>query len=137
MHQHYFDLRPMWWFIHFRGVGKPLELAGAVRNGLRVTATPLPQQPPSNPTTPFDVSRLEKILHGKASVGDHGVVTVDVDRTDKIVIDGVLVNPAVNVSTNIQFEPLNSSGSSAAAGPDFSMTTDEVMPVTRTMRAQG
>lgn len=137
MHQHYFDLRPMWWFIHFRGVGSPLALARAVRNVLRVTVTPFPQQPSSNPTTPFDVSRLEKILHGSASVGDHGVVTVDVDRTDEIIIEGVVVNPAVNISTNVQFEPLNGSGSSAAAAPDFSMTTAEVMPVTRTMRAQG
>jgi hypothetical protein len=56
---------------------------------------------------------------------------------DKIIIDGALVNPAVNISTNIQFEPLNASGSSAAAAPDFSMTTAEVVPVTRTMRAQG
>ena len=47
-----------------------------------------------------------------------------------------LVNPAVNISTNIQFEPLNSSGSNAAAAPDFSMTTEEVMPVTEIMRAQ-
>ncbi len=137
MHQHYFDLRPMWWFIHFRGLGNPLALARAVRNVLGATATPLPQQPPSNPTTPFDVGRLERILHGTASVGDNGVVTVDVDRTDKIIIDGVLVNPAVNISTNIQFEPLTPGGSSAAAAPDFSMTTAEVMPVTRTMRAQG
>jgi hypothetical protein len=27
MHQHYFDLDPMVWFIHFHGQGHPLELA--------------------------------------------------------------------------------------------------------------
>jgi Domain of Unknown Function (DUF1259) len=137
MHQHYFDLRPMWWFIHIRGLGEPLTLARAMKNVLAVTSTPFPQQPPPNPTTPFDVKRLEQILHGTASVGDNGVVTVDVDREDEIVIEGVLVNPAVNISTNIQFEPLNSSGSNAAAAPDFSMTTEEVMPVTEIMRQQG
>jgi Domain of Unknown Function (DUF1259) len=137
MHQHYFDLRPMWWFIHIRGLGEPLALARAMKNVLAVTSTPFPQQPPANPTTPFDVKRLEQILHGTASVGDNGVVTVDVDRTDEIVIEGVLVNPAVNISTNIQFAPLNSSGSNAAAAPDFSMTTEEVMPVTEIMRQQG
>ncbi|HEY6397838.1 MAG TPA: DUF1259 domain-containing protein [Solirubrobacteraceae bacterium] len=137
MHQHYFELHPMWWFIHFRGLGNPLALARAVRDVLRATATPFPQRPPANPTTPFDVSRLERILYGSASVGDNGVVTVDIDRTDRVIIDRVLVNPRVNISTNIQFEPLNSSGSRAAAGPDFSMTSAEIMPVTQTMRAQG
>jgi uncharacterized protein DUF1259 len=137
MHQHYFDLRPMWWFIHIRGLGDPLGLARAMHNVLAVTATPFPQTPPANPTTPFDANRLAKILHGTASVGNNGVVTVDVDRTDEIVIEGVLVNPAVNISTNVQFEPLNSSGTNAAAAPDFSMTTEEVMPVTQLMRQQG
>jgi Domain of Unknown Function (DUF1259) len=137
MHQHYFDLRPMFWFIHMRGLGDPLALARAMHNVLAVTSTPFPQQLPTNPTTPFDVKRLEQILHGTASVGDNGVVTVDVDRTDEIVIERVLVNPAVNISTNIQFEPLTSSGSNAAAAPDFSMTTEEVMPVTEIMRHQG
>ncbi len=59
------------------------------------------------------------------------------DRTDEIAIDGVLVNPGANITTNIQFEALNSSGSNAAAAPDFSMKTSEVMSVTRIMRQQG
>ncbi len=137
MHQHYFDLQPMFWFIHIRGLGDPLKLARAMRNVLSVTSTPFPQQPPANPTTPFNVKLLEQILHGSASVGDNGVVTVDVDRTDRIVIDRVLVNPGANISTNIQFEPLNVSGSRAAAAPDFSMTTPEITPVTQVMRRQG
>lgn len=137
MHQHYFDLQPMFWFIHMRGLGGPTRLAQAMHNVLSVTSTPFPQQPPAEPTTPFDANRLAQILHGTASIGDNGVVTVDVDRSDEIVIDGVLVNPAVNISTNVQFEPLNSSGSNAAAAPDFSMTTEEIMPVTQIMRQQG
>jgi Domain of Unknown Function (DUF1259) len=137
MHQHYFDLRPMWWFIHMRGLGDPLRLARAAKNVLDVTATPFPQRPPANPTTPFNVKRLERILHGQASVGDMGVVTVDIDRTDRIRIEDVLVNPGANISSNVQFEPLNSSGSLAAGAPDFSMKTSEVMPVTRVMRQQG
>jgi Domain of Unknown Function (DUF1259) len=137
MHQHYFDLRPMWWFIHIRGLGDPIRLARAMKNVLDVTSTPFPQRPPAKPTTPLDVKRLENILHGKASVGAMGVVTVDIDRTDRITIEDVLVNPGANISSNVQFEPLNSSGSTAAAAPDFSMKTSEVMPVTRVMRQQG
>lgn len=44
MHQHFFDLAPMVWFIHFRGVGKPRTLAHAVRKVLGATSTPLPPE---------------------------------------------------------------------------------------------
>jgi hypothetical protein len=133
-HQHYIETSPNVWFIHFRGEGEALKLAHAVRDVLGATGTPLPQTMPSNPTTPLDAKRLGKILHGDAQVGDEGVVTVTVDRRDKIVIDGIRVSPEANISTNVEFKPLSSSGSSAAAGPDFSMTSSEVQPVIRRMR---
>jgi hypothetical protein len=138
MHQHYFGLAPMWWFIHFRGVGRPLHLAKAVKGVLNATASPFPQKTPANPSTPLDAKRLAKILNGTSSVGSNGVVTVDVSRKDKTVIDGVLVSPEANISTNIEFKPMPAAGSNGAAGaPDFSLLTSEVMPVTRVMRAQG
>lgn len=137
MHQHYFDLRPMVWFIHFRGLGTPLGLACAVRKVLDVTATPLPQKPPANPTTPLDHAKLARILHGSAEVGDDGVVTVTISRSDRIVIDDVLVSPEANVSTNVSFLPLDGHRGLVAAAPDFSMRADEIGPVCRTMRAAG
>ena len=137
MHQHFFDLDPMVWFIHFRGKGENHALATAVRKVIDVTSTPLPQKAPSNPTTPLDAKKLAKTLHGTAEVGEEGVVTVTVDRTDRIVVDGIQVNPEANISTNIQFKPLAADGSRAAAAPDFSMTSREVDRVIPTMRAQG
>ena len=129
-HQH-LPMMPQIWFVHFRGTGDAIRLARAVRAALDVTGTPLPQMPPPNPTTPLDADRLARILHGHASVGDEGVVTVWVYRTDPIFIDGVRVNPQANISTNIQFKPLG--GSQAAVVPDFSMESDEVQRVVRTM----
>jgi hypothetical protein len=136
-HQHYIETSPNVWFIHFRGEGDPLDLARAVYNVLKATATPLPQTMPANPTTPLDPDRLASILHGDAQVGDEGVVTVSISRTDMIVIDGISVSPEANISTEVQFKPLSSSGSSAAAGPDFSLTSSEVQPVISLMRRQG
>ena len=52
-------------------------------------------------------------------------------------IDGVHVSPEANISTNIEFLPLDPHGTRVAAAPDFSMTSDEVMPVCATMRAAG
>jgi Domain of Unknown Function (DUF1259) len=136
-HQHYIETTPNVWFIHFRGEGDALALAQAVHNVLKVTSTPLPQTMPSNPTTPLDPDRLASILHGDAQVGDEGVVTVTIDRTDTIVIDRIRVSPEANISTSVQFKPLSSSGSSAAVGPDFSLESSEVQPVVTTMRQQG
>jgi hypothetical protein len=45
MHQHYFDLDPMVWFIPFRDIGRPRTLARAIRRVLAATTTLLPQKP--------------------------------------------------------------------------------------------
>jgi hypothetical protein len=137
-HQHFYDMDPPVWFIHWRGVGEPLALARAVRRCIDKTSTPLPQAPPANPSTPFDAERLQDILHGyRHDVGSDGVVTVYVARRNPIHIGDILVQPDTNIAHNISFEPLNSTGSRAAAAPDFGMEAGEVNAVVRTMRRQG
>ena len=49
----------------------------------------------------------------------------------------MLINPFLNVATAIDIKPLDKSGSKAAVVPDFAMTADEVVPVTRLMRSLG
>ncbi|MBV9491172.1 MAG: DUF1259 domain-containing protein, partial [Verrucomicrobia bacterium] len=74
-HQH-LPMHPQVWFVHYRGIGNAIALAQAIRAAINVTSTPLPQAPPSNPTTPLDVNMLKTILHAdQVSVGDKGVVT--------------------------------------------------------------
>jgi|SRR5579884_351521 len=137
-HQHFYDFQTPVWFIHFRGTADPLTLAREVHAVVEATSTPLPQAPPSNPTTPLNPDKLKSILHGEsAEVGDDGVVTVSVPRTDTITIDGIRVDPDANIETSVAFEPLNSSGSESAVAPDFSLTADEVNPVISFMRGNG
>jgi hypothetical protein len=136
-HQHYDQMHPQIWFIHWRGTGPALKLAKAVRNVLAATSTPLPQMMPKHPTTPLDADRLGRILGGDAMVGEEGVVSVEVTRTDSIYIDGIRVSPEANISTMVEFKPLDSHGSRAAAAPDFSMTSAEVQPVVTVMRRRG
>ncbi|MCC9306581.1 DUF1259 domain-containing protein [Kitasatospora sp. RB6PN24] len=134
-HQHLYDLEPKIWFVHFRATGNPLELARAIHDVIRTaTATPLPQHSPQHPTTPLPVDQLADILGGDATVGENGVVTVTVPRTDRIVLGGVPIHPELGVSTQIQFEPRPDG--QAAAVPDFSMTGKEVQPVVATMRKE-
>jgi hypothetical protein len=135
-HQHYIEMRPNLWFIHWRGVGAPLELARRVRAVLKSTGTKLPQSKPKHPRTPLDVKRLASILGGNATIGSEGVVTVDVNRSDRIVIDGVVASPDANISTAIQFKPIGRGGKAWVA-PDFSMTGHEVIPTIELMRRSG
>ena len=127
-HQH-LPMNPQIWFVHFRGTGDPLELAQALKDALNVTSTPFPQRPPSHPKTPLDPMRLKNILQAdEVSVGGEGVVTAWVYRKDTITIDGVTVNPQANISTSVEFKPLGNDGT-AAVVPDFSMTSEETVPV--------
>ena len=126
-HQHT-PSTPQVWFVHFRGTGDPLVLARSIKAAINVTATPFPQTSPEHPTTPLNPDELASILHGDASVGDGGVVTVTVLRKRGVSIDGVYVSPETNISTNIEFKPVGN-GSRANVVPDFSMTADETVPV--------
>lgn len=139
-HQHV-PMLPQVWFVHFRGIGDPIALARAARAALDVTHTPLPQHPPPHPTTPLDAQRLARILHGQATVGNDGVVTVTVLRTDRILLDGVRVAPQCGISTTIQFRPTRKDDDAKGGGkanaqvcPDFSMTSAEVVPVIKRMQ---
>jgi hypothetical protein len=137
-HQHMYDFSPMVWFIHIRGKGNAVQLAEGLHAVLKATSTPLPQAPPKDPKTPFDAGRLQSILHGyDAEVSDNGIVTVYVARRNPVFIDGVRVNPATNIATNVAFEPLNSSGSRAAVVPDYGMVAGEINPVMAFARSRG
>jgi len=136
-HQHFFDLTPQIWHIHFRGIGDPLQLAQAAINAVHATATPLPQTQPSNPTTPLDQDSLAHILGGTAMVGGDGVVTVSIPRADTIHLAGVAVKPELGVSVTVAFEPLDAMGQTAACAPDLALIATEINPTLAVMRAQG
>ena len=135
-HQHYIELDPQVWFMHWRGFGGPLKLATAAHNVVKATATPLPQTMPVNPTTPLDSKRLGRILGGAASVGGGGVVTVEVTRP-AVRIQESIINSGANLATDIEIKPLNASGSMAAVAPDFSLTGPQVDPVLKLMKSKG
>jgi len=87
-HQHLYDLTPMMRFVHFRGVGTPVGLAKKVEAAIKQTSTPQPQSSPPHPTSPLPAKRLAHILGGDYTIGENGIVTVTVDRTDPITSAG-------------------------------------------------
>lgn len=137
-HQHFYDLMPPTWFIHFRAIGDPLTIANAVYAAMRVTSIRLPQAPPAHPHTPFDVGRLKSILGASsAQVGAGGNVTLTLTQKRPVHLGGVLLNQDTNAETNIVFEPLNKTGSRAAAAPDFGMFAWQIQNTISVMRRQG
>jgi hypothetical protein len=135
-HQHFFDLQPMVFFIHFRGIGDPIQLAKAAIAAVKVTGTPLPQPMPTNPTTPLDKDALARILGGTAQVGGDGVVTVSIPRAETIFLAGVALKPETGVSVTVAFEPLGNDGQAAVA-PDYALIASEVNPALEVARAEG
>jgi hypothetical protein len=134
-HQHFFDLKPQLWHIHFRGIGTPLQLARAVANVVAATGTPLPQTMPAHPTSPLNAGLLADILGGEAQIGEGGVVHVTVPRKEQIILAGVPVRSELGVEHNIGFEPLG--GNRTAVGPDFALTASEVNSVMAITRKYG
>ncbi len=135
LHQHFYDLDPQVYFIHFRGIGDPLQLARSGIAAVKVTSTPLPQSSPSNPTTPLPAEKLGDILDSTPTVGGSGVVSVDVPRRNTVTLGGVQISPFLNIATTVNFEPLSNGQTAVAA--DFSMVASEVQNVVRVMRQQG
>ena len=136
LHQHFFDLSPQLFHIHFRGVGNPLDLARAVAAVVGATATPLPQKSPITPKTVLDKERLERILGGTAEVADDGVVVVTVLRKETVVLGGIRLNSEMGVSHTVAFEPLDG-GRGTAVAPDFALVASEINPLVKLMREQG
>lgn len=136
LHQHFYDLDPQVYFIHFRAVGDPLQIARAAIAAVKVTGTPLPQTAPSNPTTPLPAAEIGRILGAPATVGGSGVVSVMVPRRDTITLGGIQISPFLNIATMIDFEPLGN-GQQAAVSADFSMISSEVQKVICVMRQRG
>jgi hypothetical protein len=136
LHQHFYDLTPQVYFIHFRGIGDPLQLARAAIAAVKVTGTPLPQSAPSHPKTPLPAQEIGRILGAPPTIGDSGVVSVMVPRRDTITLGGVQISPFLNIAAMIDFEPLGN-GQQAAASADYSMIASEVQNVVKVMRQQG
>lgn len=135
-HQHYIDETPQIWHVHVRGMDDPIKLAQSIAYVVNASGTPLPQPPPPM-STPLPANDLGQILGGMPQILSDGVVLIGVPRKESIELGGVTINPFLAVQTHVHFQPLNNSGSLAAAGPDFGMIYSEINPVVQTMRSQG
>ena len=133
-HQHFYDFEPIVFFIHFRAVGEARAIAAGCKAGLNATSTPLPQSPPKHPHTSLPAQRIGEIIGAKPTIGANGVVSMQIPRAEAIQLGGVHINPYLNVSAPVLFEPLGDGR--AAAVPDFGMIPSEIQSLVARMRGR-
>ena len=139
LHNHFFYDVPKVYFMHIGGVGKADALAAGVKRvwsairGVRA-AQPTPASGFGG-TAPkpghLDAATLGRIV-GQQAVDTNGVVKITINRNGTM--RGMPLGGSMGLTTWVAF-----SGSDALSSidGDFIMTTDEVQPVLRALRAGG
>lgn len=135
VHEHLLGEQPRLLYMHIHGTGAPVALASTIRAALERTATPLGTSggTAAGPLD-LDTAAIARTL-GAAGRASGGVYQVAVPRRERITDHGVPLTPAMGVATSINFQPTG--GGHAAVTGDFVLTSAEVNPVIRVLRAGG
>jgi hypothetical protein len=138
IHNHVLRGNPATFYMHVGGHGDPVRLATAIREALAASKTPL--DPPTTgavaSTVDLDTAQLDQII-GVKGQANGGVYQFAVPRRDPVVEGDMQLSPAgpMGVATAIGFQPTGD-GKAAITG-DFVLTSDEVNPVVKALRANG
>ena len=139
LHNHLNNMSPHVMYMHYEGMGDPIELATELHDALSASATPLsPASPPPAPAQPsgpqLDTATLDGILGYNGRLNG-SIEQFGVPRTETIVEMGHELLPAQGVTTAINFQPTGPT--TAAITGDFVMVESEVNAVASTLRANG
>jgi hypothetical protein len=135
LHNHLSGDTPHVVYLHIEGTGQPAALANGVHDALTKTTTPLgaPGSPAPAPLG-LDTAQIAQTLgaHGKVN---GGVYQVGVPRAEPVMMDSVVITPAMGVATAINFQSTGSK--TAAITGDFVLVASEVNPVIGALRSSG
>jgi len=135
IHKHLLAQDPDIWWTHIHGLSNDaVALAAAVRAALDQTGTPPPAPPSPPPALDLDTAAIDAALGAKGT-NDGGIYKFTFVRDETITIDQRVVNPAMGVTTALNFQPTGNGR--AAINGDFVMTADEVQNVIEALRAGG
>jgi hypothetical protein len=126
-------------YMHYEGMGDPIELATNLHDALSASATPLspasPPPPPAQPSGPqLDTAMIDGIL-GYTGRLNGSIQQYSIPRTETITEMGHQLMPAQGVTTAINFQPTGAT--TAAITGDFVMIEGEVNAVANALRANG
>jgi hypothetical protein len=134
IHNHVLNEKPRVLYLHFRGDGDPVRLAGELKQVLSVTATPLGAAGAPPADVGLDIAAIDQAL-GHPGKANGGVYQISVARHEQVHLDGLLLPPSTGVTTVINFEAV-AGGKSAITG-DFALLPSEVPAVLRALRQAG
>jgi hypothetical protein len=137
LHNHFLRASPTVWFMHIGGHGDPAQMAGAIRDALRLSKTPFESRAApsgSSPAMDLDSAMIDATM-GARGQAIAGIYQVRVPRRDPITEAGVPVPQAMAWGNIVQFQPTGA-GRAAVMG-DFVVSGDEVNPLIHTLRANG
>jgi hypothetical protein len=138
IHNHLNEMSPHVMYMHYSGHGDAVQMAGALRQALSASGTPLGTAPTATAPTPgptLDTKAIEQALGRSGRDMGGGVFQVTVPRAEAITEMGQALLPAMGVVTVMNFQP-TSDGKAAITG-DFVLVDKEVNAVAKTMRQHG
>jgi hypothetical protein len=135
LHNHLNQVSPHVMYMHYEGLGDPVQLASALHAALGASKTPFGPTPPATSGGPrLDADTIQSIL-GRTGQVNNGVLNIGVPRSETITENGMKLEPAMGVTTAINFQPTD--GGKAAITGDFVLIGDEVNPVASTLKSNG
>jgi hypothetical protein len=142
IHNHLLRAQPTTIYMHVSGDGDAVKLAGALRDALVVTKTPMVTAAAQTPQAAAGsaessdpaVMTIERTLGHKGKMNG-GVYQVGVPRAETVRMMGVNVPGSAGLATALNFQ-LTGGGKVAATG-DFVLLDTEVEPVVRALRENG
>jgi hypothetical protein len=138
VHNHLLRASPATFYMHVGGHGDPAKMAAFIHDALSASNTPLatPAAATPPPAIDLDTAQLDQIIGAKGQANG-GVYQFNVPRRDPVTEDGMQMSPVgpMGVAIAINFQPTG--GGKAAITGDFVLTSEEVNPVIKAMRANG
>jgi hypothetical protein len=134
LHNHFLEMNPHIKYLHGTSIGDPLFIATALKKALSHSKTPLKQNTAQPATLDFNAKQIEHIIGGSGMISG-GVLSVSVERAEKISELGVMLQPAMQIESMFNFQSIGH-GRVAEAG-EFVLLPQEVDAVARSLRASG
>jgi biotin operon repressor len=136
VHNHLLRANPETFYMHIGGHGDPVKMAEVIRSALALSKTPFdpPAAPAPAPAIDLDIAQLDQIIGAKGQANG-GVYQFNVPRRDPITENGITVPTAMGSANAINFQPTG--GGKAAITGDFVITSNEVNPMIKALRANG
>jgi hypothetical protein len=135
IHNHVLRASPATFYMHVGGHGDPEKMASVIRSALAASNTPFEAAATTAgpaPAIDLDTSKLDQII-GVRGTANGGVYQFGVPRRDPATESGMAVNGPLGGANAINFQPTGS-GKAAITG-DFLVTSNEVNPLIRALRA--